>query len=177
MKNVAGLLFLVLTISQCRQKEVRYSTLFPGKPEVPSTIQKEHDYLLNQFQKIISLQESTDSIALKVNELMQHHFQEEEDFVLPALGLLPALADGQIPGQREEIIQLTEKVKEQLAHMSAEHQLIKSYMNELKQGAQKDNLPEIIEFEQALHKHAATEEEIYFPSAILIGEYLKLKPK
>lgn len=35
----------------------------------------------------------TGRAAVKLSDLMQHHFKEEEDFVLPPLGLLPLLAD------------------------------------------------------------------------------------
>jgi len=34
--------------------------------------------------------ESTE-VAIKLEVLMQHHFSEEEDFILPLLGLLPML--------------------------------------------------------------------------------------
>lgn len=56
-----------------------------------------------------------------------------------------------------------------------EHQLIKAFMDELMQAAAVDNHPEIIELEQELQKHAKTEEEVFFPAAILVGEYIKLK--
>ena len=59
--------------------------------------------------------------------------------------------------------------------MSVEHQLIKTHMRELGQAATKDNHVEIITFIHDVHKHATIEEEIYFPAAILVGEYLKLR--
>ena len=106
---------------------------------------------------------------------MEHHFREEEDFVFPPLGLLPSLASGEISEKREEVIQLTEKLKSQLAHMSVEHQLIKAHMSDLERTARKDNHAGIIAFIQDVNKHARIEEEIYFPAAILVGEYLKLR--
>ena len=54
-----------------------------------------------------------------------------------------------------------------------EHQLIKTHMGELEQAATKDNHPEIIALIHDVHKHATIEEEVYFPAAILVGEYLK----
>ena len=48
-------------------------------------------------------------------------------------------------------------------------------MDELKQVATHENLPGIIEFEKELQNHANIEEEVLFPTSILIGEYLKLK--
>lgn len=106
---------------------------------------------------------------------MQHHFKEEEDFVLPTLGLLPLLASGKLPEQINEVIVSTEKLKSKLSHLSLEHQLIKAYMDELMQAATNENHLELIEFEKELQKHANSEEEVFFPAAILIAEYLKLK--
>ncbi|HET9747446.1 MAG TPA: hemerythrin domain-containing protein [Chitinophagaceae bacterium] len=169
------LLLLVLFMGQCRYKEENPVIQFPGKPEVPSSIKKEHDYLLDQIHTITSFQDSAGLAAIKLNDLMQHHFKEEEDFVLPALGLLTSLAGGKIPEQSNEIIRLTDKLASQLTHLSVEHQLIKAYMDELKHADTNMSHPEIIEFEKQLHKHANIEEEVFFPAAILIGEYLKLK--
>ena len=59
--------------------------------------------------------------------------------------------------------------------MIAEHQLIKAYMDEVVQAANKEHHPEVILLEKEISKHAAMEEEVFFPAAILIGEYLKLK--
>jgi hypothetical protein len=175
MKYYLYVLLLVLLVSQCRNKEPNYSSQFPGKPGVPSAIKNEHDYLLEQMHTFTLFQDSTGLVALKLDSLMQHHFQEEEDFVLPPLGHLPSLASGEIPEHSKEVIQLTEKLKSQLTHMSVEHQLIKAYLGELKQAANHENNPEIIEFEKQVHKHATTEEEVFFPAAIQVGEYLKLK--
>jgi len=175
MKYLIYLLPLVLWISQCRHKQADYISLFPGKPDVPSSIKQEHEHLLKQMHAFTLYQDSTGRVAAKLDSLMQHHFQEEEDFMLPPLGHLPLLASGAVPAQREDVIRLTGKLKSQLTHMSAEHQLIKAYMGELKQAAARDNHPEISEFEKELHKHATSEEEVLFPAAILVGEYLKLK--
>ena len=174
MKNIFYILLLVF-ISQCKPKEDITITQFPGKPEVPSSIKKTHATLLEQIHKMTLYKDSSGRVAIKLEGMMEHHFKEEEDFILPPLGLLPLLANDQIPVQSKEIILLSEKVKSQLNHMSAEHQLIKAYLEELKQASNIENLPEIIEFENEVFKHATSEEEVFFPASILIGEYLKLK--
>ena len=171
MKHFYSILLFVLFFCQCRHKEENPLTPFSGKPAVPLSIKKEHEYLLDNIHKITLFQDSTGHAAVKLKELMQHHFKEEEDYVLPPLGLLPLLASGKLPEQSKEVIQLCEKLKSQLSHLSAEHQLIKAFM----QAATKENHLEIIEFEKELQQHATTEEEVFFPAAILIGEYLKLK--
>ena len=175
MKPYVYILFIFLIAIECRPKPDLPLPPFPGKPAVPSSIKKEHEALLDQVHPITLFPDSTGLIAKKLEELMVHHFIEEENFVLPPLGLLPSLSSGQLPEQTREILLLTEKLKSQMTHLSVEHQLIKAYMDELKQAAAKDNHPGVLEFEKELHQHATIEEEVLFPSAILIGEYLKLK--
>jgi len=176
MKNLLYLVAFALLFSHCRPRaEESYITLFPHKPGVPSSIKAEHELLLAQVNAIALFQDSTGLVAAEIQELMQHHFAEEEDFVLPPLGLLPMVVSGEIPEQSKEVIQLTDKLKSQLAHMTLEHQMISALMEQLKEVSTQENHPEVIDFDRALHKHAITEEEIYFPAAILVGEFLKLK--
>lgn len=176
MKLSYHILLIALFFSQCRPKEEKTAQHFPGQPEVPSSIKNEHDYLLRKINAISLFQDSTGRAAKKLNDLMQHHFKEEEDFVLPVLGLLPSLTTGNLPDQSKEVIQFCEHIRTQLQHLTVEHQLIKAYMDELMQVAKNENHPEVMVLEQELQNHAKTEEEVFFPSALLIGEYLKLQP-
>lgn len=174
MKNLLYIPLLFFMI-QCKPKGDQLFTHFPNKPEVPSSIKETHLSLLEQVHKITLYNDSSTPIALKLEELMVHHFREEENFILPSLGLLPSLANGQLPEESEAIILLCQKVKAQMDHMSVEHQMIKVHIDELKQASKKENLVEIINFEKEVIKHAISEEEVFFPTAILVGEYLKLK--
>ena len=174
MKNLFYLSLLFFTL-QCSPKTDQTITQFKGKPEVPSSLKKTHSELLQQLHQFTLIKDSSVKVALKLEELMLHHFLEEEDYILPTLGLLPSLAKGQLPESPTEIIMLSEKAKSQMDHMSAEHQLIKAYIEELKQASKEENQPAIIAFEKEVSKHAISEEEVYFPAAIMVGEYLKLK--
>lgn len=174
MKLFLYMLLFILIFNQCRDKAKYTSVPFIEKPGVPSVLKKEHDQFLEKLAKIVSLQDSTGRAAKKLYELMGYHFKEEEDYVLPPLGLLPALAMGKIPEQSEKVIQLTERFRSNSAKMIAEHQMIKAYLDEMMLAGIKENHPELVGFDQEIQKHAASEEEVFFPTAILIGEYLKL---
>lgn len=174
MKNIFYLLLLIL-VSQCRPKEDQATIEIPDKTEVPSSIKKTHATLLDQIHEMTLYKDSSSIVAIKLEVLMQHHFKEEEDFILPPLGLLPLLAAGQLPAPSKELLLFCENIKPQLTHMSVEHQLIKAYIEELKQTCLEENRPAIIAFEKEVIKHAVSEEEVFFPAAILVGEYLKLK--
>lgn len=173
MKIAFIILPLLVLCSQCRPKDTETKLQFQGKPAVPASIKKEHTELLDRVHGFTLFNDSTAAIAVKLEELMQHHFKEEEDYVLPPLGLLPLLAAGQQPDHTEEVMGLIEKMKSQMIHMDAEHQMIKALLDELKTVAVKKNHSAVLEFDSALRHHALTEKEILFPTAVLIGEYLK----
>ena len=59
--------------------------------------------------------------------------------------------------------------------MLMEHKSIVAALNHLADVAKQENKPEYVEFAEKLILHAQTEEEVSYPTAILIGEYLKLK--
>ncbi|HEY0751937.1 MAG TPA: hemerythrin domain-containing protein, partial [Chitinophagaceae bacterium] len=79
---------------------------------------------------------------------------------------------GEQPADADQVITLTEKLKGQFQHMDVEHQMVRAYLNELKTASDKD--PEVLKLVDELNKHARMEEEILFPTALLIGKHLKL---
>ena len=177
MRKIGYIVLASLLVVQCRPEEDYGPTSFPGKPGVPSVIKTEHESLLNRAHAITSGKDSTGRAAGKLYSLLQHHFAEEEDYVLPALGLLPLLAGDKLPQQSEDVIALCEKLRLQSDHMNAEHQLIGAFTEELMQVAAKEKHEEVIGFRNDLRKHAALEEQVLFPGALLVGEYLKLKTR
>jgi hypothetical protein len=59
--------------------------------------------------------------------------------------------------------------------MTAEHQMVNALLDELLQTATPDQLPELLLFKHLLQHHARMEEEVLFPTAILISAYLQTK--
>jgi hypothetical protein len=75
----------------------------------------------------------------------------------------------------KQVLPMTEKLKKELPEMLAEHQQIVAALQVLIKDANAENHPEVAEFAEKLILHAQTEEEVSYPTAILIGEYIKLK--
>lgn len=169
------ILLSLLFLSSCENKEETRIPRFEVEPEVPAQILKDHDYFLERLRPITSYGDSTGIVARELYEVMEFHFKEEEDYVLPPLGILPLLAMGELPEESAKIIQLTEKFRENRDAMLAEHQMIKHFLSEMMAFAGKENHPDLSEYEKALEKHSELEEEILFPAVLLIGDYLKIK--
>ena len=168
-------LIIVYLLSGCVNKEPQTEKFPRIQSVVPLSLTEEHTTLLNMIHKISTRPDSSGRVAIKLYELLQHHFKEEENYVLPPLGLLPQLTKGELPADTEQVIALTEKLIDQMQHMDIEHQMVRAYLNELKTASEKDT--EVLKLEQELSKHAQMEEEILFPTSLLIGEHLKLLKK
>lgn len=176
MKYFVYSLMLVLMFTQCGPgEEPRTSLPVTAQSPIPESIKEEHAYLLSKVKDLSLLNDSTGRAAKRLLEVMQHHFSEEEEYVLPPLVLLPVLTNDSIPANAQDVIVMTDKLKSQSSHLDAEHQMIKALLDEVAEAAVNDNHPEVAGLQRELINHAMTEEEIIFPSALLVGEYLKLK--
>ena len=70
---------------------------------------------------------------------------------------------------------MTDRLKADLPHMIEEHNRIVTALDNLIEVAKKENKTEFVQFAEKLKLHAKIEEQVLYPTAILIGEYLKLR--
>jgi hypothetical protein len=143
--------------------------------KIPHPLKAEHEELHNMLKQATQLSAKTGEAARTVAELMHPHFVKEEEYALPPLGLLPLLSSGKISEEMKQALTMTDKLKKELPEMLAEHKQIVAALEVLVQYATTEHHPEVAEFAEKLMLHAQTEEEVSYPTAILIGEYLKLK--
>ncbi len=75
----------------------------------------------------------------------------------------------------KSVLIMTDRLKADLSHMVEEHKQIVAALDNLIDIANKENKTQVVQFAEKLKLHAQTEEQVLYPTAILIGEYLKLK--
>jgi hypothetical protein len=143
--------------------------------KIPHPLKEEHEELHNMLRKATQLSDKTGEAAKIVAKLMHPHFVKEEEYALPPLGLLPLIVSGKLSEEMKQVIVMTDKLKRELPEMLAEHQHIVAALKVLTQHAMTENHPEVVAFAQQLMLHAQTEEEVSYPTAILIGDYIKLR--
>ena len=143
--------------------------------KVPHAMKVEHDELHADLTKAIQSGGKTGAAAKEVAEALHAHFESEEKYALPPLGLLPALADGRITPEMAQVFKMTDMLKAELPRMLDEHQAIIAALKKMIEAAKQEKKMEHITFAEKLMLHAQNEEEVSYPTAILIGEYLKLK--
>ena len=120
--------------------------------------------------------------ATAVMKALGPHFQKEEEYALPQLGLLPGLVGAPLaegasltPEQRKELIARTEQLRTELPQMLEEHQAIAAALEDLRKAAEQAGEPAYARLAEEIGVHAKTEEEVLYPTALLIGDYARLQ--
>lgn len=143
--------------------------------KIPQSLKAEHAELHQELAKAVGAGGNVAEAAKVVAELLHEHFVKEEEYALPPLGLLSPLAEGKVTPEMRKFIAMSNKLKADLPHMLQEHKAIVAALNKLVAAAKQENKPEHAHFAEKLILHAQNEEEVLYPAAILVGEYLKLK--
>lgn len=143
------------------------------KFEIPKPMVEEHAALHDELKRATQLPGATGEAARAVAKLMHPHFEKEEAYALPPLGLLAAVARGEVSRGMREVLPLTDRLKADLPAMLAEHRAIVATLDRLAAAARAEGHAEVVEFVRELKLHAQTEEEVAYPAAILVGEYVK----
>jgi hypothetical protein len=145
------------------------------KTKIPESLRLEHEELHGQLEGLTKISGKVGQAAKLVAQMLHLHFAAEEEFAIPPLGILSQLAEGELNPETKEILALTDRLKSELPKMLEEHKAIVRALDKLIEAADEENYPEAGEFAEKLERHAKTEEEVTYRTAILIGEYLKLR--
>ena len=144
-------------------------------PEYPESAPPEHRELREILSRAVKVGGRTAVAADGVRRVLYPHMRLEEAFAAPPLSLLPKLAAGEITPDMEKIIQISEMMKLQLPRMLDQHRLIVTALKDLLRAATDEQHPAYVQFAQKVMQHAQHEEEVLYPAAIVVGDYLKLK--
>jgi hypothetical protein len=141
--------------------------------QIPPTLKAEHEELHGELARATKAGGRSGEAAKAVAKLMHPHFVKEEEYALPPLGLLSALSKGKLEAGMAEVLNMTDKLEAELPQMLAEHKDIVTALQRLVEAAKAEDKPEYVHFAEKLMAHARTEEEVSYPTALLIGRYLK----
>ncbi len=143
--------------------------------QIPAPLKKEHEELHAELVKATQAGGKIGEAAKTVANALHPHFVKEEEYALPPLGLLAAVAKGDNHPADASVLTMTDKLKAELPTMLAEHKGIVTALENLKSAARAEGNQDVIHFAEKLTLHAQTEEEVLYPAAILVGEHLKMK--
>lgn len=145
------------------------------KIKIPQPLKVEHEELHAELGEATKAGGKTGEAAKAAAKILHNHFVKEEEFALPPIGLLSLLAGGKIDKEMRSVLTMTDRLKAELPEMLREHKAVVAALKTLTAAAKKEQLPEHVRFAEKLMLHAQTEEEVLYPAAILVGEYVKVK--
>jgi hypothetical protein len=143
--------------------------------KIPSSLKAEHDELHSELARAIKAGGKTGKAAEAVARVLEPHFKKEEEYALPPLSLLLALAQGEVSHNMLQAEDMVDRLKADLDNMLHEHRMIIEALREMKDAAVADGKAEFISFPEKLTQHALIEEEVLYPASLLVGEYLRLR--
>ncbi len=144
---------------------------------VPKGLVEDHKYLLDELEKAVKAGGKVGSAASELIITLKPHALHEEQFALPPLGLLPALTQtgNEIDLEMGIAVEMTNTLQAELPRLRAEHRAILAGVQRLSQAAQEEGNAEYQRLSEWLRLHIEEEEEVYYPAALLVGAFLKIK--
>lgn len=142
---------------------------------IPQSLHNEHQALHDGLVALSRESGELGESARRVARLLAPHAEREEQFALPPLGLLAALARGELAADMAQVFIHTDWLRKNLDTMLAEHRMIVGALERLLAAARAADRGDVAELAEKLALHARLEEEVLYPAALLVGEYLRLR--
>ncbi|HEY7681834.1 MAG TPA: hemerythrin domain-containing protein [Gemmatimonadales bacterium] len=140
---------------------------------IPSSLRDEHRELHKELDLATRAPGRLGAAARAVATALHPHFLREEEIALPPLGLLARLSQGPPTAEMRPVLALTDALKRELPAMLKEHQTIGRALDELARVAREEGAVEYVELSEKIRAHALNEEEVLYPAAILVGEFVR----
>lgn len=143
------------------------------KFKVPKAIKNGHENLCKDLQSLIKFGGTVGKEAEILNKIMSAHFKQEEKYAMPPLGLLLTLTEGGWNFDAQEAIKMSEMLHEKLSELKKEHGDIMNILKKFKKVAEEENNHKAKQFVKDLLLHVEIEDQVLYPTTLLIGDYLK----
>lgn len=141
--------------------------------KAPLSLRREHEELHADLARAGQVPGRIGEAARAVARIMHPHFLREDEYAMPPLSLLARLARGPVTPDMAAVLPLVARLKEELPLMIEEHRAIMGAVRELAVAAESEGDERYIRFAAELMVHAQMEEEVLYPAAILVGEFVK----
>ena len=141
--------------------------------QIPAPLRAEHEALHARLLEATTQSGAVGETAREVARLLHPHFVREEEFALPPLGLLAAVARSGVSADMAPVLQMTRRLEAALPAMLAEHRDILAALERLVGAAREANLPRYERFARDLIQHALVEEQVLYPAAIVLGRVVE----
>lgn len=177
---IIGMLSIVAlscTASAEPQANTAEATLHTTALVIPEAVRLEHGAIHEALVEATQAPGNVGIAAKELAEILHPHFVREEQIALPPLGLLSSLAaNTTVPDSvLTEALAMSDALKAELPHMLEEHTQIRAAVGKLLAVARAEHATKAISLAEELALHAQTEEEVLYPTTILVGDIIRAR--
>lgn len=171
----------IMTLLCKTSAEPQVDTTKPPLPTtalvIPESVQTEHAAIHAALVEATKAPGDVGVAAKELAHILHPHFVREEQIALPPIGLLAALAaHTPVPDSvLAEALTMSDALKAELPRMLEEHKHIRTAVAKLLAAARAEQATKAISLAEELALHAQTEEEVFYPTTILVGEIIRAR--
>jgi hypothetical protein len=151
------------------------SSRLPAKLELPEALQLSHKQLSAALGKISRCSGRTTAVADTIAQTLEPHIEREEEKVLRVLGLLAPLAAGQFDQKWLDNLSEWGDLETKESELHLEHRTLVRAGEELLAIAREEDAREVLDFSERLLLRIRLDEEVFYPAALLIRNYLRMR--
>ncbi len=140
---------------------------------IPAAIRAEHAEIHEQLVAAAKAQGAVGEAARKLAAILDPHFLREEQIALPPLALLGPLSRGEFNPEMRNVLVMTDALRAELPHMLAEHKAIHAATAQMGAAAKAEGNAAVERLAETLKVHAESEEQVFYPAAILVGDLVR----
>ena len=142
---------------------------------IPESMRAEHAEIHAALEEATRAPGRVGEAARDLARLLHPHFVREEQVALPPLALLRPLSEGRFEPWMRGVLPMTDSLRAELPRMLAEHGEIGAAARRLEQVAREANNGEVEHLALKLQLHARSEEELFYPAAVLVGDLVRAR--
>jgi hypothetical protein len=146
-----------------------------SKIQIPEAMRLEHMEIHDGLVSATKVPGQVGEAARKLAAVLDPHFVREEQIALPPLGLLAPLSRGEFTPEMREVLPMTDALHAELPRMLAEHKAIHTATVRLGEAAKAAGDATVERLAEMLKVHAQTEEEVFDPAALLVGDVVRAR--
>jgi len=151
-----------------------------GAHEIPISLQLEHQQAIAELSALArrAMARRRDRVAEaagKTLELVKAHIQREQEYILPPLTLLPAIANGRVTPDMKWAVTMADRVKADHELIYQEQARITQALSLLLLAAEEEHDAEAAGLARSLVVDSLSDLELTEPMVVTIGEYVRTK--
>ena len=140
---------------------------------IPLTLRREHADIRAGLARAASEPGPVGHAATSLARTCLHHFELEEQTVLPVFAVLHELVSGDVREEMAGILPLIDEFRREHDCLNRQHQSILSAIEALWEAAYEEDNRRVSDLAYRIRSHERMEDGVVYPTVLLIGRYVR----